>query len=165
MLYSILLVINYVSGVLMHDFHVSVCEIQFDEKSRALEVTHRIFLDDLEETLKNWSGDRKIDVLAPSDSLKFQEMLGKYIMGNFSISTNGKKSGLRYLGSEIEDDVMYCYIEVTGVKKLKSLGVENTILMEQFDDQVNLVHILRKGEKTKSLKLDSKRSAGTVSYD
>lgn len=164
MLYSILFAINYLSGVIAHDFHVSVCKVEFDPKNKAIEVTHRIFLDDLEETLKGWSNDPKIDVLSPKDPEAFQVMIGEYISERFSVTVNGKLAVIKYLGSEVEDDVMYSYMEVVGVKKLKSIEVKNTTLMDQFSDQVNLIHIIRDGT-TKSLKLDAKKTSEELIFD
>ena len=163
MFYSILLIINYLNGFYAHDFHVSVCQIEFDQKSKALEISHRIFLDDLEETLKFWSNDPGIDVLEPVNQHEFQEMLGEYILEKFNVLANGKSRELNYLGSEIEDDVMYCYVEIPGIKKLKSIEVTNTILMDLYTDQVNIIHIIHNNE-TKSLKLDRNQRTDLLTY-
>ncbi len=51
---------------LLHPFYVSVTEVRHNEKSRALEVSTRIFYDDLEEALASASRT-KVDILKPSD--------------------------------------------------------------------------------------------------
>ena len=148
---------------MLHDFHVSVCEIEYDEKRKALEVTHRLFLDDLEETLRHWSGDNTIDVMNPPDKSEFQQMLGKYLLEKFSVRVNDKQVDLKFLGAEIEDDVMYCYIDIINIKKLNSIEITNTTLLDLYEDQTNIVHIIVNKE-TKSLKLDKKNPVDSIEY-
>ena len=148
---------------MLHDFHVSICEIEFDQERKALEVTHKLFLDDLEESLRKWSGNDKIDVTNPKDKALFQQMLNNYLLINFTMTANGKQLDISYLGSEIEDDVMYCYVDIVGVKKLKSIAVKNTLLMDMYADQVNIVHVEVNGE-TRSMKLDKEDVEGLIEY-
>lgn len=163
MTYLFLLLINYMSGMPLHAFHVSVCEIEFDEKQRQIEITHRIFLDDLEMALTNWSKET-IDVLNPSNPKKLDEMIGRYLSERTTYTLNGKKVSATYLGSEKEESVMYGYQVITDVKKMKSLKVENLLLMETYDDQTNIVHIESNGE-SKSLKLSNSDKSGEVIFD
>ncbi|MEQ6118806.1 DUF6702 family protein [Reichenbachiella sp. MALMAid0571] len=154
----------YLSGALAHAFHISVCEIEYDEERKSLEITHRVFLDDLETTLKSWSGDQSIDVINPKVESDFQKILGKYMLEKFSVNVNGKETNLSFLGSEPDGDVMYCYIELTGVKKLNSLYIVNQIFMDKFDDQMNMVHIY-KGEKTTSTKFSKNNTDFTIDFE
>lgn len=154
----------YLSGALTHAFHISVCEIEFDEERNSLEITHRVFLDDLETTLRLWSGDQSIDVINPKVESEFHKVLGSYMLEKFSIKVNGKETQLSFLGAEQEGDVMYCYIELTGVKKLKSIEIMNKIFMDKFDDQMNMVHIY-KDEKTISTKFSKNKTDFAVELD
>jgi len=163
MLNSILYLIFYMNGFLLHDFHVSICEIEYDQERKALEVTHKLFLDDLEQNLRKWSGNGNIDVINPKDKVVFQKLLGSYILENFDMWANDKKLEMTYLGSEIEADVMYAYIDIVDLKKFKSLKIKNTIFMNIFADQTNIVHI-EVDKETKSLKLDKKSPNGRLQY-
>lgn len=163
MTYLFLLLINYMSGMPLHAFHVSVCEIEYDEKQRRLEITHRIFLDDLEIALTDWSGEQ-VDVLNPADPKQLNEWIGKYVSEKTSYELNGKNVIASYLGSEKEESVMYAYQVITDVKKVKSLKVTNTLLMETYDDQANIVHV-EHGEFSKSLKLSNSDIWGEVRFD
>lgn len=154
----------YVSGVLAHDFHISVCEIEYDEQSETLEITHRLFLDDLEETLRSWSGNQSVDVLNPADEKELQKLIGKYLLEKFSVKVNSKESQLTFLGSEPDGDVMYCYIELEGVKRLNSIYVMNQILMEKFDDQMNMMHIYR-GGKTTSTRFSKRNTTFMIDFE
>ncbi|MDW3208989.1 MAG: DUF6702 family protein [Reichenbachiella sp.] len=163
MTYLFFLLINYVSGMPLHAFHVSVCEIEYDEKQRRLEITHRIFLDDLEIALTDWSGEQ-VDVLNPPDFKQLDQMIGKYLTERASYSLNGKSVDVSYVGSEKEESVMYAYQVISNVKKVKSLKVTNTVLMETYDDQTNIVH-MESGDQMKSLKLSGSETWGEVRFD
>ena len=147
----------------LHAFHVAVTEIEYDGKSSQLEITHRIFIDDLEVALTEWSSE-KIDILNPSDPAKLNELIGKYLSEKTSYILNEKEVEVKYLGSEREEAVMYCYQFVSDVKKVKSLKVSNTVLMETFDDQTNIVHVAN-NETNMSLKLSKNKNSGEVSFD
>ncbi|UXX80939.1 hypothetical protein N7E81_07480 [Reichenbachiella carrageenanivorans] len=163
MTYLFLLLINYISGMPLHAFYVSVANIEYDAKSKQVEISHRIFLDDLENGLTEWTGEQ-VDVLNPTTPEQLDEIIGKYLNAKTSYQVDGKSVTAQYLGSEKDDGVMYCYQVISSVKKLKSLTVTNTILMEIFDDQTNIIHMKKVGD-TKSLKLNNKERSGTIVFD
>ncbi len=162
-LYFFIAFFHWMSGHSMHDIHISVCEIEFDEESRALEISQRIFLDDLEEILVLNTGDNSIDVLEPNDKPRLDSLIGAYLMTHVEISVNGKAQTLNYLGSQAKGDVMLVFIEVPKVKKMESIRVKNSVLMDLFPDQINLVHIKKDGE-TRSLKMEIEAPVGELTY-
>ena len=145
-----------------HPFHVSVCDMEYDTDSRALQITYHIFLDDLEDALKK-KYDSRLDIINPRDEQQRDLWVESYLMEHFRVEVNGKPQEGNYLGHELEEGAMFCYIEIEGVKRLKSLKVSSTILTEIFDDQVNLVHVKVDG-RIKSLKLDKKKYFGQLEY-
>jgi len=147
----------------LHPFHVSVCDVEYDRESKALQITHHIFLDDFEEALKK-KYDSSLDITKPQNELERDRYVKTYLLDNFTVEVNGKLQESNYLGHELEDGAMYCYIEIEDVKKLKSLLVTSTLLIDAFDDQVNLVHVKVDG-KIKSLKLDKKNFSGQLDYE
>lgn len=148
---------------LAHPFHVSVCDIEYNSKTSSLEISQRVFLDDLEEALRRKSGWTTLDVMKPSDKKRFDALVKEYVMESLSLSVNNAKATTSYLGHEVESDALWCYLEVTGVNNLNSITVGNTILIESFPDQVNLVHIKKDG-KIRSLKLYENNVTGSVTY-
>ena len=146
----------------LHPFHVSVCDVEHDAETKALQITHHIFLDDLEEALRK-RHDNTLDIINPKNEADRDAFIEGYVMDHFSILVNSKPRIGNYLGHEFEEDALYCYIEIEGIKKLKSVNVRNTLLTDIFDDQVNLVHIKVDG-KIKSFKLDKKNPSGQLNY-
>ncbi|MEO9869011.1 DUF6702 family protein [Ekhidna sp.] len=126
---------------LLHPFHVSVSDIKYKEDKKALQISTRIFLDDLELALQTYSGNEKLDIAKAEDWNFVKENLKPYILERLKLwDEKGEAYELNYIGAEIEDDVMWCYIEIEKVKKLKQVKVSNTILHEVWGDQENLVH-------------------------
>ena len=131
--------------LLLHPYHVSVTEVRFDEEVQSVQITERIFIDDLEEALRKANNDEKFVLM--DDSLISHQYLKTYFEQNFVTAVNGKTISYDYLGAEVEDDVIWCYIEITGVESLQSIKLTNSIMTEVFDDQKNLVHFKIGGEK------------------
>lgn len=140
-----------------HPMHVSVTEIEYSEKSKSLKVTTHLFLDDIEKQYREASGDREADVLNPNIKPEFDKFLKKYMLRSLSFQVNGKPSKPIYLGYEVEGEGLWSYIEIEGVNKLKTLEVRNTILLETYDDQTNLVHF-EHNDNVQSAKLDKSKT-------
>ena len=135
----------------VHPFHISVTDIVHKPEEKAIQMTVRLFLDDMEQGLRVFTGNEELDIYDRADSVFLSETLGKYILQNLSLSTK-KPLELQYLGFEYDQDVIWCYLEVKKVKPFTQLQISNRILNDTFDDQENLVHIQKNG-KVKSLRL------------
>lgn len=134
-------------SLFLHPFHVSVIELEYNADEKAMQLSERVFLDDLEESL-NENYNVRIDIMKPNDKNLRDSLIKDYIVKNLRITINGKIKSPNYLGHEIEKDAIWCYIEYYGVKKIKQLGVRNTLFFDKFDDQNNLVHVKYLGETT-----------------
>jgi hypothetical protein len=135
----------------IHPFHVSVCEMYYNTEKERLEIIHKIFWDDLEDGLSTMSGKPE-DVANPSDSVYLQKLIAKYLDNRFSLEVDGNKADLQFLGAELEEDAFWCYQEVSDLIAFQKIRVRNQILMEVFDDQMNLIHVEHR-DKTLSLRL------------
>lgn len=135
----------------LHPIHVSVTEIEFDEKEEALEIMMRVFIDDLELSLRNSLTDPELDVLNPKDGTT-DDLVREYLKEHLKISLDNKPQRTRYLGHERESDAFIFYIEAPNVKKWKTITIHNDLIMATHDDQSNIVHVYV-GDKVKSLRL------------
>lgn len=147
---------------LLHPLHLSVSDIKYNEEAKSLEITQRLFVDDLEDALRHKSAG-KADVLNPADPDKMSALIGQYLQQHFKLQLNGKQTPAKFLGYEIEGDAVWAYMEVPNVRKIKSIGVEYTVFFEMFDDQVNLINIEKEG-KIRSLKLTSSQKKDQLTY-
>jgi hypothetical protein len=141
---------------LLHPVHVSVTDIVYDAQEQELEITMRLFTDDLELSLQNAHNQPGLNVLHPGKEAATALLLSDYILKRFSVVVDGKKVGLRLLGFEPEADVIVCYIQAADVKRWRSIEVVNTVIMETYADQSNLVHLTFQG-KVRSYRLSQKQ--------
>ena len=148
---------------IFHPIHVSVTEIEYDQERKALEMTMRIFVDDLELAIRNDLNEPTLDITLPRNGKTTDELVEAYIRKNFKLKVNGKEQEFEYLGQEIELPVIYVYIQSTNIKKLKDIEVYNSIITETYDDQTNIIHIEVDGE-IRSMKLDEENKKDVLTF-
>ncbi|MDW3196855.1 MAG: DUF6702 family protein [Cytophagales bacterium] len=146
-----------------HPFHISVTEILHKPEEKVIQMTVRLFQDDMEQGLQEFTGNVELDILNKEDSVYLTEIIGQYVLNNLSLTTK-KELTLNYLGFEYDNDVIYCYIESVKVKPFDQLTISNELLTSTFDDQENLVHV-KKANKVKSLRMTSNKSLETLEWD
>ena len=156
-LFSLIL---WLPGILFaHPFHVSVTNVDYNASAQSVEITHKIFLNDLEYALREETG-KKINL---TEDENIDSLIQKYLSANFSISINEKKYNPTYLGKEVQSDAIWFYQEITGIKSFSTVTVKNTVLLDHLDDQTNLINI-KKDDKVKSLRLYKDENNGTVKF-
>ncbi|MEO7987978.1 MAG: DUF6702 family protein [Chryseolinea sp.] len=151
------------SLVSFHPLHVTVTEIEFDEKEKRLEIMMRVFADDLETTMRKQFNQPELDIIRPKGTT-VDQMMTEYLKNHLKISLEGKPQKVTYLGHEIEGEAFIFYIEVSNVKKLKTISVSNDILMEIHNDQSNLVHVTVRGT-VRSLRLTTEKASDKLTFD
>lgn len=147
----------------IHPFHISVTEILHKPKDKVIQMTIRLFQDDLEQGLREFTGNEDLDILKKEDAESLKEIIGKYVLQNLNLTTK-KELSLNYLGFEYDNDVLYCYIESVKVKPFDQLTISNTILTSTYKDQENLVHVKKAG-KVKSLRMTFTKRQETLDWD
>jgi len=139
--------------LILHPFYVSITSVAYNEQAQRLEISTRIFYDDLETALKD-GRNLKIDLINPEDKPAIDSLLAAYFRNHFRLSVNDNPVPLHYVGYEIDEDVAWCFIEVENIAGVKRLRIENRILFDQFPKQSNILHVTAYGER-KSTKLDN----------
>ncbi|HRK53875.1 MAG TPA: hypothetical protein PK185_08170 [Cyclobacteriaceae bacterium] len=147
-----MLSILYSFLLLFHPLHISVTEIEYNEKAEALQIISRIFVDDLEVAIRAKIGSPELDILNPKNGLTTKGLIADYLKDHLKIRLDGKEQQLNFLGYEEENFAFICYIEIEKIKSFKVIEVENTVITETYDDQSNLVHVTYKGP-IKSMRL------------
>jgi len=162
MIQVILLLVLKSAFFYLHPFHLSICEIKHDAESETLNITSRLFQDDLEVALNRISGTSEYFIEVEESKIK--KDLQEFFKGNLQVKINGNTSDTRFLGFEIEDNVVWCYLEITEVKSIGEITILYTPLIDTFEDQINLAHIRYQG-KVRSLKFQSSQLSGTAEFN
>jgi hypothetical protein len=144
-----------------HKYYVAVFQVEYVAKKKELQITSRIFIDDFEKEL-NKKYNKKF-YLGTERELPLNDYLQTYFTEKVKFTINGKAKTIKYLGKEIEDDVIICYFTVPAAEAVKSVSVKNTTLFESFPDQQNYIHIKINSNK-KSLLLTNDEQQGTLQF-
>jgi len=148
---------------LLHPIHISVTEINYSEKDKAIQITSRIFIDDLELSIRAQRNEPELDLIEPKNGLTTEKLVNEYVAKHISVKLDGKLQKLNFLGMEREDPALICYIEIENVKKFKTIEVRNDIIMEIHEDQSSIVHVTYKGP-VKSMRLVRSNPVGTITF-
>jgi hypothetical protein len=137
---------------------LSVTDIAYNKEEASLQIITRLFYDDLEDVLREgYSEDLTVD--ATSNQEELDVYIKKYLKRKIKITVNGEEKMLSYLGKEYEDDYVVCYIEITDIPSIQTLELENTLLMDAFTEQKNMVHTDILGKKKSLLLVDGNAKA------
>ncbi|MCF8324200.1 MAG: hypothetical protein K9I84_04525 [Leadbetterella sp.] len=142
-----------------HDFHTSLTEINFNPKTSSLELSVRVFTDDLELTLTNFNKGKLIKIEDPEAIV--DPLIEQYIRKNLALISPEKEVKFgKFYGKEKEADATWIYLEIFDCKQLKNFTLYNTIMQEMFEDQTNLVNIIYPSQK-KTIVFDSETKVST----
>jgi len=146
----------------VHKFYVSVTNINYSEQDDALQITSRIFIDDLENVLFE-RYDFKAQLATDDESDQADEYVEKYFRTKFVVKLNGKYVDYIFLGKKYDNDIIICYLELPGIDlpKLASIEIQNEVLTDLFEEQQNVVHFKIKGTK-KSFVLIKENNKGML---
>jgi hypothetical protein len=147
---------------IFHPFYVSVTEIEQNQKTKAVQVSVRIFYDDLEKTL-NAEYKAAINISKPEDRKKVDQVIENYLKVHLKIKANGKPLALKFVGYEIEEDAAWCYLETTPLPPVQNFNIVNDILFEAHPSQSNMIHAIVNGQR-KSYKLDNPSATTTITF-
>lgn len=132
-----------------HKYYLSVSNVTYSSKAKALQMTSRFFIDDLEDVL-NERMDTKMALGNPDGLEELKPILDKYISKRLNIQADGNALVSKVIGAEYDVDQIVVYIEFPILKQPKQVEMSYKALFELFPEQKNLVHF-KLGEKRKSL--------------
>ncbi len=133
-----------------HDLHISNTEIHYKSELEEIQLSTRIYIDDLELDLKEYDADN-LYLFTEEEAADADSYLYSYIYDNVSVYINGEKAEFNFIGKEESADLMavWCYLVIEHVESIEKIEVNNRILTDIYDDQQNIV----------SFKVDKKRKA------
>ncbi|RDI08231.1 DUF6702 family protein [Flavobacterium sp. AG291] len=159
---TLLLSVTVMMAVSAHKYYVSVFQLNYVPAKKEIQMTSRIFIDDLETAfVKKYK--KHFYIGTSTEVAGTDEYIKKYITEKLHIKINGKEKQIKFLGKEKEDDILVCYYTLPAEKAIKSLVVDTTVLLDVFDDQQNIIHVAVGGNK-KSLLLTNGTTGGVLGF-
>ena len=129
----------------LHPFHSSVTEMTYKQKDQSWEISIRLFQDDLEQTISAATG-KKFRMI-PGDEAA-EKTVEAYVRKHFGFRS-GKQmtTPYRWLGTEPQQDAIWVYLEIPTTADLAGSYLENSLFLDEFEDQTNLVSWSFQGAK------------------
>lgn len=149
-------ILSSTMNLLAHDIHVSLAEVSVKE-DKTLDISLRIFFDDLLLACGLEPGEAIPDTYSSSD-----ELIEEYVKTHFKIYSDDQQLNLVYV--ESVTDNMAVWIELNTANTMvfnTDVTVVNTILLKEFDDQMNILN-WKWEQKTSSVSFTRKRRKTTI---
>lgn len=142
-----------------HDFHVSMTELEQNRENGRLEMTIKLFTDDLEKALE-MEGVERLLLGDEAESEKADHYLNAYIQKRFEVESQEESVNWTFIGKEVEMDVTWCYLESDSIAPVEELKFESHLLTDVFDDQQNIIK--SRQAKSRALILSPTSNSGSI---
>lgn len=136
----LLLVVILSSAFTIHKFYVGVFQIDYFKEKKAVQITARLFIDDLEKALYK-KNNKHFYITTKDETSDANEYIAKYLDEKLKIKINNKIQTIQFLTKEQEDNVVICYLKINFKDKIKDLEISNSVLSDIFKEQQNLIHL------------------------
>jgi len=129
-----------------HRFYTAIYQINYVPQKKMLQITTRIFADDVNTALKK-QYSKTTYIGSEKEAHEDIDLLKKYISDKFKLAVNGQLKPMEYLSHETENDAVVCYFRVKDISKFNYIEIENSILTEVFPEQQNIIQFNNNGQK------------------
>ena len=118
------------------ELYTSITKVDYIEGNKTLKFTTKVNTNHISNTLK----------ISPNTT-DFEAEVRKYISKNFNIFINGDNKNLVFTGNQISGEYVWIYFETPNVENISNLKIKNSILLESYPKQLNMVNISYKGNQ------------------
>lgn len=120
-----------------HRFYAAFTQIDLQDKTRTMEITHRLFTHDVEDFLHMEQGN----VAHLSDG-EIEGLLKTFVERNFAVfDRTGARLSLTWIAMEYQTDSVHIYQEAPLPDDPSELTIINRLFMDLFEDQKNTVNV------------------------
>lgn len=117
-------------------------EADYNPRAQALEISIRVFTDDLDLALQRAYNTHGLFVGTEREAATVPSYIARYLEQHLVLNTPGQPPlKLTYLGKDNEAEAVWLYIEAGKLPPFKALQIKNTLLLELYEDQNNLVNV------------------------
>lgn len=161
-LISVLFILIGLGNVSAHPFYVTICQVYFNRETTSLEISVKIFADDLAKALEK-EGHTHLFIGEDREDSNTDTYIFDYTKKNLHFELNGIPAEYQFVGKELDGAVVWTYLEIKNVEDLKSVYANCTLLTDVFDTQSNIIQV-EKDKKVKNLLLNKREISGTITF-
>jgi hypothetical protein len=123
----------------MHPVHVSLLNIDLYPETGRIEVVFKFYSDDFERVIMN-KYNVDLDITSKVDPGEKTEFITRYINESFELKINDTKIGnWEYTGNQMNEEAIWLYYKNTWTGNMKEVTVINSVMMDLYEDQTNMV--------------------------
>lgn len=144
--------IGFFSGLFMsavslfHPFYISMTDLEYNNKTKTLQVSVRIFTDDLEKTLRK-NCNCKVDLTQTEKKSQMNSLINNYLQQHLAVRINNKNVNLQFIGFQNEEESTWSYFEAATILPPKQIVINNSLLHDYKTEQINMLHIKAQGKE------------------
>lgn len=142
----------FVMGFANAQFYSSMTKADFVEGNKSLKFTTKMNTEHISNAIK----------INPNTA-GFEAEVKKYVNRNFNVAVNGSDKPLTFTGSQVNGESVWVYFEAGSVSDIKSLKIRNSILMDAYPKQTNVVNVAYKGQQ-KTMSFQKGRESSEISF-
>ncbi|ARV10263.1 peptidase E [Winogradskyella sp. PC-19] len=164
--YSVVIIIAFLlftSGLVNHEYYVSVTKIEYVKKEKSLQIISQIFIDDFEKLIHE-RYDESVTLAVKNESKKIDGYMEKYLKYKLDFKVNTQDLDFNFLGKEYKEDIVYCYLEIENIEAIKTLEIKNEVLFDIYPKQQNILRTKING-KDKSFILIPQNNKAVLNFD
>ena len=134
----------FCSSASAHKFYVSLTEMNYNQKTKSLEVSIKIFIDDIEDVLE-LENESKLFVCTEKEAPEVNTLLHEYTKKHFQILKENTHLNFEFIGKSCDQDYIYLFAEYKDFNPEQKYTLKNTLLTDDFHEQHNKVNYLVNG--------------------
>ncbi|MBX9783771.1 MAG: hypothetical protein K2X48_10815 [Chitinophagaceae bacterium] len=137
----------------VHPYYMSVTELEYRPAQKEIQISCKIFADDLEEAVKADS-KKTVNLFDEKQKAINQTYILNYLKKHLKITVDGKAVPYEMLGFEKEEEAMWNFLVIRNIASAKKVTVFNDVLYNLRDGQINILHFKTKNN-TQSYRLNA----------
>lgn len=120
-----------------HPYYMGVTELKYNSSSQRIEVSIKLFANDLEYALKKET-QKQLDIFN-GVAVKNNPVITSWCMKHFNLKVNSNPVSTLFIGYEIQDDLCWIYLETPPFTfKINRIELMQNMLYLHFKDQMHI---------------------------
>lgn len=145
-----------------HPFYISLCQIDYNQENQSVEISVKIFVDDLINAMAA-EGHDKLYIGEEREDKNTDAYIFAYLQDKLHLKVNEQSLQFNFVGKELDKDVVWSYLEIPNVKSLNDVEVSCNILVDMYSDQSNVVQVNKNGDII-NLLLNKRKTQGSIDF-
>lgn len=135
-----------------HTYHSSILDLRLNPQKQQVELALKVFTDDLESALSQGRPQR-LSLQDPRAQALAEAYLREHLA--LALPAAGRQPqaplALQFVGMQAEKDAYWLYAKARLPRATTALWLRNTVMLDQFSDQMNIVNAESGPAKTSEL--------------